>query len=384
MNVNNNARKFQATDSTVVKFTFELLNKCRYSFVTICLFILVLSLPGSLYAKHASTSVGDYAGGLAASRHNLSSSGSFINTPATITIGTFITLTTGTTEMCVFCHTPHHTATDSAPLWNKTSATTSFTTYGNGAGDLDWDARTYVGKTTVGDPGWGSLACLTCHDGVTTFDALINRPGKGTGTGDMGWVFRMKTGGTTDLLTAIKFDHFNTESGDGGCANVACHGEPAQELSNLVTSMIIGADLTDDHPISIRYRGGSVASLRAASTVISSINMCNQNMMGMCPDNELVGGNLWAVAGFINATATIDDLLRGSSGSAQVECSSCHDPHYKNLTNPEAGFYDSYNWNGAVVTDHTDLNIDGLFLRRVGGNSDSGVCRTCHAKADAI
>ncbi len=130
-----------------------------------------------------------------------------------------------------------------------------------------------------------------------------------------------------------------------------------------------------------------MASLRDTSTVISSINMCNQQESdGSCAE-ELVNGNLWAVAGFINSTATIEDLLRGSSGQQQLECSSCHDPHYKNLTNPETYFWESYDvplGGGYDATSHTDMNIDGLFLRRVGGTSDSGVCRTCHAKADAI
>jgi hypothetical protein len=377
-----NLKILKKSESEAVKFAFTLLNRCSYSILAMSFFIaLVLSLPGSLHAKHASTSVGDFAGGIVASRHNLSTSGSFVHAVTDVEIDTntlILTVYPGTTEVCVFCHTPHHTETDSAPLWNKTSATTSFTTYGNGSGDLDWDAKTYVGKTTVGDPKWGSLACLTCHDGVTTFDALINRPGKGTGTPD--FFFQMKKTATQSLA----FDHFNTDVGADGCLNNSCHGQPANQASNFVTSMLIGTDLTDDHPMSIRYRGGSVASLRTTATVISGINMCTQQESDGSCQEELVNGNLWSVAGFINDTATIDDLLRGSSGGATIECSSCHDPHYKNLTNPESQFYDSYNWDGGTVTDHSDMNIDGLFLRRVGGNSDSGVCRTCHAKADAI
>lgn len=345
--------------------------------------VALVSFSTPVIAKHTSTSVGDYAGGLMSSRHNLSTSGSFVHVVPvyveTLTVFPFIgDITFGTTEVCVFCHTPHHTATDSAPLWNK-STTVSFTTYGNGTGDLDWDAKTYVGKTTVGDPGWGSLACLTCHDGVTTFDSLINRPGKGTGSPN--FAFRMKA----SAVVGYDFDHFNTDTAIGGCYASGCHSDNPTNLSNNVTSMIIGADLTDDHPMSIRYRGGSVASLRDAATVIASINMCNQNEMSGNCEEELVNGNLWAVSGFINATATIEDLLRGSSGSAQVECSSCHDPHYKNQTNPETAFWETYDWGqNTPPTDHTGGVIDGLFLRRVGGNSDSGVCRTCHAKADTI
>jgi hypothetical protein len=321
----------------------------RYIILLLSPFFIVFIAQTS-YTKHAVTSTGDIAGGIAASRHNLSSSGSHFTAGSPVVTGdlTGVAGVGTTTEICVFCHTPHHTAIDAAPLWNRTGATTSFTTYGNGTGDLDWDAKTYVGKTTVNDPMWGSLACLTCHDGVTTFDALINRPGKGTGSPD--WNFFEGTVDASDFMTSARL------------------------------TIGIGGDLTNDHPISIKYRDGEVASLRSKATVISSINMCNQQESDGSCQEELVNGNLWAVAGFINDTATIADLLLGSSGNLHVECTSCHDPHYKNLTNPEAYYVSTRN----SINDHTNLESDGLHLRRVGGNSDSGVCRTCHAKADAI
>src|SRR5690242_1208429 len=34
------------------------------------------------------------------------------------------------TEVCVFCHTPHH-GTKEAPLWNRASAGTTYTPYGS-------------------------------------------------------------------------------------------------------------------------------------------------------------------------------------------------------------------------------------------------------------
>ncbi|MFQ5559699.1 MAG: hypothetical protein ACE5FU_03815, partial [Nitrospinota bacterium] len=181
------------------------------------------------------------------------------------------------------------------------------------------------------------------------------------------------------------------------CAN--CHADGTLhpgEVERLVIGEQEGGktNLTNDHPIGVLYRGagdtGQSASLRARTTVISSIDMSVEQEDGSLLE-PLVSGNLWAVKGFITNTATIQDLLKGSTGGAgnYVQCSSCHDPHYKNQTNPEADFYTSYGndpnapggWPGQrVVTDHADFRIDGLFLRRVGGNSDSGVCRTCHNK----
>jgi len=76
------------------------------------------------------------------------------------------------------------------------------------------------------------------------------------------------------------------------------------------------------------------------------------------------------VNGFIdNGSARISDLLR----NGKVECSSCHDPHFSNRSWDEvegAGGYEGL----------TENRMDGLFLRRVGGNTGSGVCRTCHNK----
>jgi hypothetical protein len=98
--------------------------------------------------------------------------------------------------------------------------------------------------------------------------------------------------------------------------------------------------------------------------------------------------NYWSVFGYIKADATISDLLRNGD---RVECASCHDPHYKNQTNDDPSLIESYNRTGGIgaptgagynytVSGQFDKVIDGLFLRRVGGNSNSGLCRTCHAK----
>ena len=87
-------------------------------------------------------------------------------------------------------------------------------------------------------------------------------------------------------------------------------------------------------------------------------------------DNGNLTKNLWAVKGFVSSTATIADLLR----SSKVECSSCHDPHFNNKSWQEID--STYNADTAVQEEESN----GLFLRRVGGNTGSGLCRTCHEK----
>ena len=265
-----------------------------------------------------------------------------------------------TSEICVFCHTPHHTTSGGGPLWNRGSDTASFTAY-----------VAFNDGTAVGDgvqPGPASLACLSCHDGVTQFDMLVNAPGMGASLGggaDVGWNFTEKVG--NDMET-------------GGRLN-------------------IGVDLTNDHPIGIEYSDGTgarlTASIRPRTTVIGTIDLhtglTNRNTAddtSTTEDETVVGydpatfdgGNLmqnvWAINGFLDSTSNISKLLRGATGT--VECGSCHDPHFNNKSWAE---------NAMMMEDGTLLELEGakghsngLFLRRVGGNAGSGVCKTCHNK----
>jgi hypothetical protein len=302
-----------------------------------------------------SGSVSDYttgmaAGGIGFSRHNLGSFGRVVRTE------------TGTTEVCIFCHTPHHSTSDTGPLWNRATPVGPFTAYGMTVGGSD--------ITTVGGP---SLACLSCHDGVTTFDNLVNRPGKDLNTGDQNWEFSMPLGTPGFFGPSTVLDHFDIVS-PGNCTSFCHNSEPFGV--GLIGSMVIGTSLSNDHPVSVAYAGGTKASLRPASTVISTIDLAYDLSGSAASDYDgNLSQNRWAVAGFISETATINDLLRGGN----VECSSCHDPHFSNKSWDEV----DATWALPEVSSWCNTNedcSDGLFLRRVGGNSGSGLCRTCHEK----
>lgn len=294
-------------------------------------------------------SAGDAAGGLTMSRHNMGSLGRVITTSAT-------------SQICVFCHTPHHTNQSGgvAPLWNRsTTNASSYTAYG-----------TTISGTTVanGDLGSSTLACLSCHDGVTTFDNLINRPGKDTITGDQNWVFRMPNIGFAIEGTGL--DHLTS-----GAPCSICH--QAGTGTDVQARLNIGTSLSNDHPVSVPYTEGT-ASLRASASIISQIDVSSD----LSATNANVMQNLWAVKGFFNTDATIGDLLRNNPNvtGATVECGSCHDPHFRNLSWDEA----EPTWlEGGFTTwcnNDPENCTDGMFLRRVGGNTASGVCRTCHNK----
>lgn len=314
--------------------------------------ILTLSLCLLFSGVSISATVSDYpagtpAGGIAASRHNLGMFGKVITTRAT-------------TEICVFCHTPHHTNTSYGvtPLWNRgVQNPSTYSAYGSTVAGTN---ITTVGSTT--------LACLSCHDGLTTFDNIVNAPGKDgvvPGGSDRGWKFYMANSGINNTT----WDHFDvSESGPCNGCHVNLLGEP----SNPAVRLTIGLDLSNDHPVSIPYNAGTAGSLRDAATVISSIDLT----LGLTTTNDNITQNRWAVKGFVSETATIADLLRGG----KVECSSCHDPHFDNLSWDEAEpTWDAGNLN-ILYCSPSEQCSDGNFLRRVGGNTGSGVCRTCHNK----
>lgn len=343
--------------------------------------------------------VGTAANGIQASRHNVGSLGNYITVAGSVKQVVDPEGNTGASggasEICVFCHTPHHTVSNTsntiialnaasanttsayspAPLWNRRGVATSYTAYG-----------TTIGGTTVNAPGGVTLACLSCHDGVTSIDNLVNAAGEGG----------MNGATYTDAALA----GYTFQDADNAIGGITGYQIGSEARLNIGNGSGINGDLSNDHPMSMPYSDGlnmdgadSVkrGSLRLRSTEISSIDLAaglifSTGGIGAELRNNLSQNN-WAVKGFISDTATIEDLLR----NGKVECSSCHDPHFKNnsnvdMDNTTVGERASTGtWlvggNGGGAGDGVTFAFnDGLFLRRVGGNAGSGVCRTCHNK----
>ena len=110
-----------------------------------------------------------------------------------------------TTQVCVFCHTPHNSARTKA-LWNRNGQDASvFKTYTSGIlmeGGVNWGYVTKGGLASNSS----SVLCMTCHDGTTQMGALNNPP----------------AGGLTDTAVVT------------GAAN-------------------LGVTLTNDHPVNFNY-----------------------------------------------------------------------------------------------------------------------------------
>lgn len=103
-------------------------------------------------------------------------------------------------QVCVFCHTPHSTGSTTL-LWNRDDPTSTFTPYSSA-----------TMEQTIGQPASVSKNCLSCHDGVTGFNQLVNNPGSGLGT------------------------------------------DPTVSPATMGTGIdSLGIDLTNDHPVSFDY-----------------------------------------------------------------------------------------------------------------------------------
>jgi hypothetical protein len=269
--------------------------------------------------------------------------------------------TTGTNEICIFCHTPHGgDNTAPVPLWNKQLTTSTFKTYDQlGTSTLD------AAVTSIGSV---SLACLTCHDGSQAIDNIINAPGSGgydpTGGGTNGQNWAWTSGdGSLDTTTGI----FNPGPDTGGTV-----------IYN------IGTDLTNDHPVSVQYGGGGVSASFPSGGNFSVTNanglrdadFKTPDQIGTGNrwyiDNNTMAGNLGSVGGAFDKwdfklytrTVTGTNPNNGAAFAGEpepfVECGSCHDPHLETTT--------------FLRIDPT-VNPDGNM-----SNAGSRVCLTCHTK----
>ena len=159
--------------------------------------------------------------------------------------------TSADNQYCSFCHTPHSNGT-LTPLWNRAEKTSgTYTMY---------TSATIAGAQQT-DPVGVSAACLSCHDGVTALDVMYNAP--------------TLTSGTYRNLATAATQTYTWSLGDGA----------------INPAVVVGTDLSNDHPISITYGADS------AMETLANIQL---------PASGLT--------------------LYGGSNN-QVECGTCHNPH---------------------------------------------------------
>lgn len=258
--------------------------------------------------------------GIANTKHNLGSS------PNAGNGGAGWNFTNGTTEICVFCHTPHGADSSAAvPLWNRTiDSSITYNTYASlGTSTLD------SASTTVGSV---SLACLSCHDGTQALNTVINSPGGGT---------------TGEVAVGTGPFHPNVvPPNSGGFFEFTSMSDVSGEMIYLST------DLRNDHPISIEY-AGAIASGAAARTArdtdfttAQSVSVASGTTVYYVDTGTLGNGKQ-------KTDLPLYNRVGGSlAGQPLVECATCHDPHTQTTT----------------------------FLRNATGNNGSATCLACHTK----
>ncbi|WP_457639104.1 cytochrome c3 family protein [Persephonella sp.] len=171
------------------------------------------------------------------------------------------------TEICVFCHIPHHEK-EGTPLWNRKMPTAQYTLY-----DSEFIQRinypTPLQPSEVeGQPGIVSRQCLSCHDGTVAIGAV--------------YIVR----GTELGNTVIQMQNVN----------------PDGTLPNTLRTFI-GTDLSIHHPVAIEY---------------------NPNISKTFGDGSIKTAELRSP----NPLPPIK--LYNYNGKNYVECTSCHDPHVQN------------------------------------------------------
>lgn len=206
-------------------------------------------------------------------------------------VGSRHDLSTGsTTQVCEFCHTPHYASTNlpGTPLWNRAETTQSFTLYGSA-----------TMNSSVGQPNVISRLCLSCHDGVNAY-TMVN----GNSVSTKHDLVKPPGHPPPDMTS-----YPNCER---------CHSD---YYSGRPRTLVLGTNLSNDHPISMLYpTAAQDPDFHAPPNASSGWGGMTQY------DVKLFGGN--------------------------VECGSCHNVH--------------------------DAGASQKFLRKE--NAGSVLCLTCHKK----
>ncbi len=285
----------------------------------------------------------------------------------------------GTTQICIFCHTPHKPKAN-VPLWNHVLTTQTFTFYSSNY------LNTYLGFTqpVMADlPGTRTELCLSCHDGMTALGDVYNLGGE--------TISKPQTiAGAANLGTNLADDHpvlYDVKPGAGppvspgtdpeiqlppggdavkvyGAANrvecTSCHNPHDNQFGSfLVKSNANAAICTTCH-----LKSGYSASVHATSIVSS----------GTTTVGELSCRNCHRPHG---ASAAQAYNLRGAEEAA---CYACHgNPPLTGAKNIQALFAKTYKHPTETVSGkHIDPEQDGTNFTYSPVNNRHAECQDCH------
>jgi len=235
---------------------------------------------------------------VAATKHNFSS------------LSTADIKSSETSEICVFCHTPHN-SNPAGPVWNKEDTGSTYNVYES----QTLAATMSPNSPTLGQPSGSSKLCLACHDGTIAVGSVLNKPGKGG------------IGSTTPL-------------------GVTGTGITAGKISSTSTAFI-GTDLRDDHPISFNYSQAYPSNLEIKDdlTLPAEVKLDSSGKV-QCTSCHDPHGTLFPK--FMVASLESGGL-----------CQACHDKRYWN-TNPSVHSTSTAVWNETGINPwHEDMGSSG-------------------------
>lgn len=222
-----------------------------------------------------------------ATKHNLSAAADGSATPSgTVPIRNI--KATSESQVCVFCHTPHAAenipkvgGTPGAPLWNRKLSSATYTPYSSTS--IEASAAEMSAA-----PGGSSKLCLSCHDGTMGIDKVNVLNGASNPS------IPMKIGGTSTSPAYMP-------SGSGATTGYTRN---------------LGANLSNDHPISFTYNN----SLAVADGELRT--PAAQNTPGGVVMNRGIG--------MAKPVLPLENN--------QLQCMTCHDPHLNDTVDDKAKF----------------------------------------------
>lgn len=186
---------------------------------------------------------------------------------------------TSESQVCVFCHTPHAATQGVTPLWNRQLSNQTYTPYTSSS----LDANAIQGS--LDQPGGSSKLCLSCHDGtiaIGNVNVLNGQPSQSIGM---------------------------TGTAAGGVM------PPGSGAATGFTRNV-GADLTNDHPISLSYT-------QALAARDGELRAVDANQRWPAGSGSVIGVRASGYRPLLPLEGT------GAGGAGQVQCGSCHDPHLR-------------------------------------------------------
>ncbi len=247
---------------------------------------------------NAATTLDPNVPGIAGTKHNLSMYG-----PGEVqaTVG-------GTTQICVFCHTPHNSSPSGA-LWNREDSGATYTTF----------ERHGTVLASLGQPDGGSKLCLSCHDGTIAVGSLLNLPG------------------ASGLAGTIEMSGVRTDAPAGALLPTS--------PGNITT------DLSDDHPVSFIYSDPMTSSGSLELNPAEFEDPSTMNWVTLDSNNKVQCTSCHDPHSKQNSKFLVTDY-----GSGSPICAECHNKH---LWTGAAHQTSQAVWNGTAPNPwHLDLGPD--------------------------